>query len=187
MACVRDFRPASICRISAAASFSGSIQSHFVGSQSQARYGAPLGCHSPAGRGARQHGHVHPARPDRAAQLVDHHRMLPGRDAAAELDQGDPRVREVPLGGVAGEIAIGHAQRRADLQQRAVLERLVGAAGVRRGRAWSHPRRDRAAPPGRVRPPDRPRPGRAAVSGAGEVMNIANIAAIFFRSSSASS
>jgi len=87
---------------------------------------APIGGIAGHVDGTRQHGHVHPPRPDGAAELIDHDRLLEGRDAAAEVDECDPGVREVPLGSVASQIAIGHAQRGADLQERPVLEGFIG-------------------------------------------------------------
>ena len=60
--------------------------------------------------------------------------MLVGLDAAAEFEQRQPRVRVVRLQHVVRQIRVRHAERRRDLQQRAVLERLVGLPHVgRRG------------------------------------------------------
>ena len=112
--------------------------------------------------------------------------MLKRRDSAPEIHQRYPRVGEVALGGVIGEIAVGDAQCRCDLQERTVLKRLVGAARVGRRRG------------GDILAGVEPHHltgldlqilvrGSSGVSGAGEVMNIANIAAVFLRSSSASS
>ena len=59
--------------------------------------------------------------------------MLPGRDAAAEFNQADAGIGEVALRGVAGQIAVGYAQSRTDLQECAVLKELVGPARIRCG------------------------------------------------------
>ena len=58
--------------------------------------------------------------------------MLPSRDAAAELYQGKARVGEVALHHVIGDVGVGDAQRGRYLQQRPVLERLIGRAAVGR-------------------------------------------------------
>jgi len=63
--------------------------------------------------------------------------MLPGRDAAAEFNERQPRVREVSLHHVIGKVRVGDAQRGRNLQQCPVLERLIGRATIGR-LAYSH-------------------------------------------------
>ena len=82
----------------------------------------------------RQHGGVQPAGPDPPAQLVHHDRVLPGLDPAAELQQRQARVGVVGLEHVVGEVGVRQAQGGRDLEQGAVLERLVGLAAVGRAR-----------------------------------------------------
>jgi hypothetical protein len=83
---------------------------------------------------ARQHRGLEPAQPDHAAELVHDHAMLQLADAAAELDEFGAQGRVVRLPDVAGDEMIGQPQRGRDRQQRAVLERLVAAADIGRGR-----------------------------------------------------
>ena len=121
------------------------------------------------------------------------HPVLELLHAAAELDQFGAQARIVGLPHIAGDEVIGQPQRGRDREQRAVLERLVAAADIGGARelhvlAGQQHLQGAGLEAGHGRPS-----GSASASpiigssGAVLVMKPANIAAVFFRSSSASS
>lgn len=86
------------------------------------------------GERARNDRRIEPARPDPSTDLPDHDRVLVGLDAAAKFEERQPRVRVIRLQHVVRQIGVRNAERRRDLKQGAVLERLVGLADIGRRR-----------------------------------------------------
>ena len=103
---------------------------------------------------AGEHRRLHPARPDRAAELVGDHPVLQLLDPAAELDELGAQARVVRLAHVAGDQMVRQPERGRDREQRPVLERLVAAADVGRATRTSRPRP--AAAPAACRAPGSP-------------------------------